>query len=144
MPAQPIAKPAGIAGPHGFAFSDDFSASRMGVQWSFYAGDAGDTSRVRHENGALVLRAKGDGPATSSPLWFVSGDRAYEIEVDIDADPGASAGLLLFYSRRLYAGLGFSAEQLLHAQLRAGSAAGQAAAPSASGCASVCATIGTS
>ena len=38
-----------------------------------------------------------------------SGDRAYEIEVDIDADPGASAGLLLFYSRRLYAGLGFSA-----------------------------------
>ena len=108
-PAQPIAKPAGTAGPHGFAFSDDFGASRMGVQWSFYAGDAGDTSRVRHENGALVLRAKGDGPATSSPLWFVSGDRAYEIEVDIDADPGASAGLLLFYSRRLYAGLGFSA-----------------------------------
>ena len=112
-PGRPIAKPAGAAGTappaHGFAFSDDFTTSRMGVQWSFYAGDVGDTSRVRYEHGALVLRAKGDGPATSSPLWFVAGDRAYEVEVDIDADPGASAGLLLFYSRRLYAGLGFSA-----------------------------------
>ena len=29
--------------------------------------------------------------------------------MEIEADPGASAGLLLFYSRRLYAGLGFSA-----------------------------------
>mgnify|MGYP003694267653 CR=1 FL=1 len=24
--------------PHGFAYSDDFSKPRMGVQWSFYAG----------------------------------------------------------------------------------------------------------
>ena len=64
---------------------------------------------MRFDGDGLVLQAKGDGPATSSPLWFVAGDRAYEIEVDIEADPGASAGLLLFYSRRLYAGLGFSA-----------------------------------
>lgn len=114
-PAQPIVKPAATGGgpgrppAHGFAFSDGFATSRIGVQWSFYAGDAGDASRVRVEDGTLTLRAKGDGPATSTPLWFTAGDRAYEIEVDIDADPGASAGLLLFYSRRLYAGLGFSA-----------------------------------
>ena len=114
-PARPIVKPSAAAGgaaataTHGFAFSDDFTRSRMGVQWSFYAGDVGDTSRVRFDGDGLVLQAKGDGPATSSPLWFVAGDRAYEIEVDIEADPGASAGLLLFYSRRLYAGLGFSA-----------------------------------
>ena len=25
---------------HGFALSDDFSTDKMGVQWSFYAGDA--------------------------------------------------------------------------------------------------------
>ena len=103
--------------------------AEMGIQWSFYAGDDADRERYRYENDALVLKAKGSGPADSSPLWFVNGDHAYEMEVEIDADPGASAGLLLFYSRRLYAGLGFSAQKLRHAQLRPGSAAGQAAAP---------------
>jgi beta-xylosidase/acetyl esterase/lipase len=120
-PAKPIAKPAGsCAGgsagaqgcPHGFAFSDDFSKPKMGVQWSFYAGDEGDRARYRYENGALILKAKGTGPADSSPLWFVNGDHAYEMEVEAEADPNASAGLLVFYSRKLYAGLGFSSRNL--------------------------------
>jgi beta-xylosidase len=111
-PAKPIAKPAGEAGPHGFAFSDDFSTPKMGVQWSFYAGDEADRNRYRYENGALVLKGKGTSPADSSPLWFVNGDHAYEMEVEIDADRGASGGLLVFYSRKLYAGLGFSAQNL--------------------------------
>ena len=111
-PASPIVKPAGDAGPHGFAFSDDFSRPRMGVQWSFYAGDEADRNRYRYENGALVLKGKGSGPADSSPLWFVNGDHAYEMEVEIDADRNASAGLLVFYSRKLYAGLGFSDRNL--------------------------------
>jgi xylan 1,4-beta-xylosidase len=111
-PAAPIAKPAGGAVPHGFAFSDDFSKPRMGVQWSFYAGDESDRDRYRYENHSLVLKAKGSGPADSSPLWFVNGDHAYEMEVEVDADPDASAGLLVFYSRKLYAGLGMSARNL--------------------------------
>jgi beta-xylosidase len=85
----------------------------MGVQWSFYRGDAADRERYRYENQTLVLETKGSSPADSSPLWFVTGDRAYEIEVEIDADSEAVAGLLLFYSRRLYAGLGFSAKNLV-------------------------------
>ena len=109
-PAMPIRKPAGEPVPHGFAFSDDFSTDKFGVQWSFYNGTAADLARYRYDGGSLVLKAKGTGPADSAPLWFVNGDRAYEMEVQIDADPGATAGLLLFYSRRLYAGLGFSAK----------------------------------
>jgi beta-xylosidase len=58
------------------------------------------------------VKGKGTSPADSSPLWFVNGDHAYEMEVEIDADRGASAGLLVFYSRRLYAGLGFSDRNL--------------------------------
>jgi beta-xylosidase len=111
-PAAPIpkpAKPAGPAGPHGFALSDDFSKNRMGVQWSFYKGTDTDRERYRYENNSLILKAKGTSPSDCSPLWFVTGDHAYEIEVEIDADPGATAGLLLFYSSRLYAGLGYSA-----------------------------------
>jgi xylan 1,4-beta-xylosidase len=112
-PAQPIRMPAQSAGPHGMAFSDDFTTDRMGIQWSFYKGSTTDRERYRYENGALVLKAKGTSPSDASPLWFVNGDHAYEIEVEIDADPGASAGLLLFYSSRLYAGLGFSAKNFV-------------------------------
>ena len=111
-PAAPIAKPAGQPGPHGFAFSDDFSSNRMGTQWSFYAGDAGDRERYRYGANTLVLKGKGTGPADSQPLWFVNGDHAYQMEVEIEADPEASGGLLVFYSRKLYAGLGVSSRNL--------------------------------
>jgi len=111
--AQPIPKPGGEAVPHGIPFSDDFSASKMGVQWSFYTGTETDRDRYRYENKMLVLKARGTTPADSSPLWFVCGDHAYEVEVTIDIDPGATAGLLLFYNRRLYAGLGYSASNLI-------------------------------
>lgn len=112
-PSQPIAMPAPTGGPHGVAFSDDFSSNRTGTQWSFYKGSVTDRGRYRYENGALVLKARGTGPADASPLSFVVGDRAYEIVVEVDADPGATAGLLLFYSSRLYAGLGFSASNFV-------------------------------
>jgi xylan 1,4-beta-xylosidase len=113
-PDLPIAKPVrSSGGTHGFAFSDDFSTSRMGVQWSFYKGTDADRERYRYGNKTLVLKAKGTGPADSSPLWFVTGDQAYEMEVEIDADRGATAGLLLFYNQRLYAGLGYSATNFL-------------------------------
>lgn len=106
---RPIAMPAPTAGPHGVAFSDDFSTSRMGTQWSFYKGSVTDRDRYRYEPGTLVLKARGKGPADASPLSFVVGDQAYEVSVEIEGDPGTTAGLLLFYSSRLYAGLGFSA-----------------------------------
>jgi len=110
---QPLPMPGGTAVTHGFPYSDNFSTDRMGVQWSFYKGSDADRDRYRFENGSLVLKAKGTTPADSSPLWFVTGDHAYEIEVEIDADAGATAGLLLFYSSRLYAGLGFSATNFI-------------------------------
>jgi len=110
-PAAPIAKPAGGATvPHGVAFSDDFSTSRIGTQWNFYKGSVEDRDRYRLADRSLILKAKGTSPADASPLSFVNGDRAYEIEVEIERDPDASAGLLLFYSSRLYAGLGFSSK----------------------------------
>jgi beta-xylosidase len=84
----------------------------MGTQWSFYGGDVADRDRFRYEKNALVLKGKGTGPADSSPLWFATGDHAYQMEVEIEADANASGGLLVFYSRRLYAGLGFSSRSL--------------------------------
>jgi xylan 1,4-beta-xylosidase len=113
-PSRPIPKPSGgRAVAHGFALSDDFGTSRMGIQWGFYKGSVSDRERYRYEKGALVLRAKGSSPTDCSPLSFVVGDHAYEVEVEIDADPGTTAGLLLFYSSRLYAGLGFSSSNFI-------------------------------
>jgi len=116
---RPIPKPVpASSGAHGAALSDDFSANRIGTQWAFYRGAAQtapvpDTSRVRYEGGSLVLAAAGTSPRDSAPLSVVTGDHAYEVSVDIDADPGATAGLLLFYNQRLYAGLGFSATNFI-------------------------------
>ncbi len=106
--AKPIPMPAPTAGPHGFAFSGPFTPAKMGVQWSFYKGTDTDVARYRLDNGTIVLKARGHTPADSSPLWFVAGDHAYRIQVEIDIDPGATAGVLTFYNSRLYAGLGFS------------------------------------
>lgn len=111
--AKPIPMPAPTAGSHGFPLSDDFSASKMGTQWSFYQGTAADKDRYRFENHTLVLKAKGTTPRDSQPLWFVAGDHAYQVQVEMDVDPGATAGLLVFYNSRLYAGLGYSATNLV-------------------------------
>lgn len=112
-PAAPQPKPGTDAVPHGYAYSDDFSTNKMGVQWSFYKGTDTDRDRYRYADGALVLRGRGQTPADSSPLWFVTGDHAYEFEVEIDSDADATAGVLLFYSSRLYAGLGSSATDFI-------------------------------
>lgn len=104
-----LKKPAGgVAGPHGAALSDDFSTNKYGVQWSFYKPDANAASRLRRENGTLHMKAIGTAPKDCSPLTFVQGEQAYEIECDIEIDDGVMAGLVLFYDHALYAGLGFT------------------------------------
>jgi xylan 1,4-beta-xylosidase len=105
--------PGGSAVPHGLARSDDFSGPTLGSQWTFFRQPGDISRRYRLENGSLVLRADGTSPKDSPPLTLVSGDQAYEVEVEIDADPGASAGLLVFYHERLFAGIGMSGEHLL-------------------------------
>jgi beta-xylosidase len=106
--SAPLAKPAGAPPtPHGAPLSDDFSESRLGAQWSFYDPAPGEDARFSVRKKALHLKAKGETPADSSPLSFICGDRSYEVEIEIERETGARAGLLLFYNRRLYCGLGF-------------------------------------
>lgn len=97
----------GRPGPHGLALSDDFSADRSGIQWSFADPKPEDSARVRREGGALVLRGAGTAPRDSTPLTFLVGDQAYEVDVEVEIDAGVDAGLLMFYDRVLYCGLGF-------------------------------------
>jgi xylan 1,4-beta-xylosidase len=114
--SKPLPKPAELGPrPHGFPLSDDFGSDRLGIQWSFYdpARDGGEASRARRSGGRLHLRAKGTSPADSSPLTCIAGDRSYWIEADVEIDEGVEAGLLLFYNRRLYAGLGIDGRRFV-------------------------------
>jgi beta-xylosidase len=112
--ARPIPlPPGGRPVPHGFARSDDFSTNKIGIQWTFFRADSTAPDRFRYEDGALVLRGIGSSPKDCSPLTFVCGDHAYEMQVEVDCDEGASAGLLVFYHERLFAGLGFSGDKML-------------------------------
>ena len=113
--SRPLAKPSAGSGPtaHGTPLSDDFRSDRVGIQWHFFDPAPNETSRIQRSDGVLHLSAAGSAPKDSSPLLFVVGDRAYEIECDIDIDAGARAGLLLFYDRQLYCGLGFDEQNFV-------------------------------
>lgn len=107
----PLPKPTGgEAVLHGYALSDDFAGDRLKAHWQFLSNTSGQHSRVRVANGVLHLSAAGKGPDDSPPLGFIQGDPAYELTVDVDFDPEVQIGLMLFYSHRLYAGMGANAK----------------------------------
>jgi len=110
--SRPLRKPkAGAALSHGSPLSDDFAAKVLAPQWAFYDPGPDEGERLRHEAGALVMRGKGSQPRDASPLAFLAGDLAYQFEVDVEVRGDAQAGVLLFYNRRLYCGLGFDAQR---------------------------------
>lgn len=90
---------------HGSPLSDDFSTGRFGTQWSFHAPSKDEYLRASLDAG-LVLQARGSGPSDSSPLTCIVGDRRYEITVQMELRDGAQGGLLLYYSDRLFCGMG--------------------------------------
>lgn len=112
--SKPIRKPLDAGPqPNGLALSDDFHADRLGTAWAFYDPAQDENARLRRTEGTLAMRAKGASPSDCSPLSCIAGDRAYRCRVELEIDDGAEGGLLLFYSRRLYAGLGLGANGLV-------------------------------
>jgi beta-xylosidase len=109
-----IPKPAKLANQtHGIALSDDFSKDKFGIQWAFYSPDDNERARVAYEDGALILTGKGDSPSNCSPITCITGDQAYRCEVEIEVEGAATGGVLFFYNKRMYAGLGFNDRQLV-------------------------------
>jgi beta-xylosidase len=106
------AKPA-QAPTHHIPLSDDFTRDKFGIQWAFYDPGADEKSRVSYENGALVMAGKGDSPSNCSPITCITGDQAYRCQVEIEVEGDATGGVLFFYNRRMYCGLGFSDKQLV-------------------------------
>ncbi len=107
--SQPIRKPkGGEAVPHGMVLSDDFSGPlALGAKWTFFKPLPDEATRISMADGALHLRGRGVAPSSGSPLLLTAGDRSYQFECDIELGAGCTAGLILFYDDKLYAGLGF-------------------------------------
>lgn len=107
--SSPLQKPLDLGvQPHGQPLSDDFSTDRLGTQWAFYDPSPNEAARLQRRDEQLHLQGKGKTPGDSSPLACIVGDQSYEVQVDVDIDADTEAGLVLFYNRRLYAGLGIT------------------------------------
>lgn len=112
--SQSLPMPLRLSGlMHGQPLSDDFRSDRMGMLWSFYDPGPREADRLRRADGVLTLAAKGCSPADCSPLTMIAGDQSYVAEVTLEIDAGAEGGLILFYNRRLFAGLGVNAKGLV-------------------------------
>ena len=106
--SKPIRKPRGGGrAPHGQALSDNFASLAIGSKWNFFKPAPDERSRARVSGNTLVLKARGKAPSDSPPLLLIAGDQSYRFEADIEIAPGGTAGLILFYDDKLYAGLGF-------------------------------------
>ncbi len=112
--SQPLRKPVDHGPqPHGMPLSDDFAADRMGTHWAFYDPARDEAKRLARADRTLTMAGKGKTPSDCSPLCCIAGDLAYRVTVDIEIEPGAEGGLLLYYNRRLYAGLGVNKDGLM-------------------------------
>jgi xylan 1,4-beta-xylosidase len=111
--SKPIVKPmAASRGTSGFPLSDDFSTNKFGVQWSFFNPGVDEAKRARYEAQTLVISAKGTTLADCSPLTFIVGDSSYEASITLGIGDGVQAGIALFYSERMFCGVGFSSQQM--------------------------------
>lgn len=97
---------------HGVALSGPFEAADLGTRLAFFAPSPGYGDRITMSGGKLTLDAQGTGPATSSPLAFIAGDRSYTVTIDVALHGVCQAGLLLFYDSKLFAGVGSDAAML--------------------------------
>jgi xylan 1,4-beta-xylosidase len=112
--SAPIRKPIELGPqPHGQPLSDDFTSNRFGLQWAFYDPAPDEMKRVSYGDRELIVTGKGSEPSNCSPITCISGDQSYRIEMDVTVEGDAEAGLLLFYNRRLYAGLGLGPDGLM-------------------------------
>lgn len=76
--------------------SDDFTTPELGLQWGFWR--EFDPTRFKTGNDMLQLEARGKSSADSPVLATAVGGHSYTVEVDVEVDPGCTAGLVLFYN----------------------------------------------
>ena len=93
-----IRKPAGDNVGHGMPLSDDFSSSKVGIQWT-YDSSVDPSTAFRFGEGKLVIHASGSSQADARMLNVTPVNHAYEAEVEIEIPDGAEGGLMMTAGR---------------------------------------------
>lgn len=99
----PLIKPQKQIKEHGINLSDNFNGPKLGLQWTFWKEYAPEALTL--EKQTLWLDAKGDTPADSRLLLTTATDKNYEVQVEVHVGRNNTAGLLLYYSEKAYAGV---------------------------------------
>lgn len=88
---------------HGMKLSDDFEGPELGLQWTYWKEYAPQS--LTFKQGKLWVNAKGKTPADGRLLLTTAEHKSYEAQVEITVSKGNTAGLLLYYNEKAYAGL---------------------------------------
>ena len=88
---------------HGLSLSDDFEGPEPGLQWTFWKEYAPQVAQLQETD--LWIDAKGSTPSDARLLLATAEDKNYETQVEVNVGKGNTAGLLLYYSEKAYAGV---------------------------------------
>ncbi len=97
--SEPMPAPMGVAQRPMIELSDDFKAPVLKVTWG--AWKETDMSRFQVGDGALIVRAKGNSYAESSPLTIKARDESYLVQVVVQIERGSRAALGMEYNPKL-------------------------------------------
>lgn len=112
--SAPLAMPRqGQASPAGLPLSGSLRPDQLGLQWAFFNPGPAEAGRLAFREDGVCIRGSGTGPADSSPLCAITGDRDYRVEVSLETSGQATGGLILYYCERMFCGFGFSPDQLI-------------------------------
>jgi len=98
-----IKRPPGKPNPVPLVHSDEFSKAELNPFWRFWKESGAGKHEIKDHT--LFLTGRGKSPVDGRILTRITGDKAYSMEVDVEAESGSDAGLLLFYNNACHIGL---------------------------------------
>ncbi len=88
---------------HGMELSDDFSGNSLGLQWTLWGENGNDS--LGFTGNSVKVKGKGKDIVSGRLMLVTPEHRNYSVETEVTVGKGSTAGLLLYYSDKAYAGL---------------------------------------
>ena len=98
--------------------SDEFDSDTLGLQWQ--SPIKYDLSRYSFANGKLIAQGAGKTIGHSYPLTINNGSVSYEIETEVNLNGADYAGLVIYYSSKVYVGFGIGSNGFVSKETLAG------------------------
>jgi beta-xylosidase len=98
-----IKKPSGSPIDATYSLNYSFAGRTLNPLWKFFSDY--DTSRFHLIDNSIIIKAKGNSVAESSPLLCMPSDHSYITQVELEIEGDAVGGLVLYYSHKAYSGI---------------------------------------